>query len=181
MTTFGEIEALFAARGAAMYFGEDISEAEHALQAAALAEAAGADDSLVIAALLHDIGHLLHDQGEDVAERGEDAHHEDIGYAWLAQRFGSDVSEPARLHVEAKRYLCSTDPTYIRGLSPASTQSLELQGGPMRPAEVAAFEANPHGAAAGRLRRWDDGAKVVDLDVPQLSYYRSRIERLTTR
>lgn len=181
MTTFDEIEALFAARGAALYFGEDISEAEHALQAGALAEAAGADEALILAALLHDVGHLLHDRGEDVADRGEDARHEEVGYAWLADRFGPEVSEPARLHVAAKRYLCATDPAYTHGLSPASKQSLELQGGPMRSTEVAAFEANPHASAAARLRRWDDGAKIVDLDVPGLSHYRERIERLTTR
>jgi phosphonate degradation associated HDIG domain protein len=181
VTTFGEIEALFAERGAALYFGEAITEEEHALQSAALAEDTGAGDALVVAALLHDVGHLLHDQGEDVAERGEDARHEEVGHAWLAGRFGPEVCEPARLHVAAKRFLCATDPSYVRGLSPASRHSLELQGGPMRPAEVAAFEATPHAAAAARLRRWDDGAKVVGLDVPGLDHYRVRIEKLATR
>src|SRR5690349_10889305 len=134
MDVVDTIAGLFASRGQALYFGEAVSEAEHALQAAHLAEREGAGDDLVAAALLHDIGHLLHGLGEDVADRGVDGRHEVAGHAWLARWFAPAVAEPVRLHVAAKRYLCATDPAYLARLSPASRQSLELQGGPFSPA-----------------------------------------------
>jgi gamma-butyrobetaine dioxygenase len=176
-----EIADLLATRGRALYFGEAVTEAEHALQSAALAEAEGAEDILVAAALLHDVGHLLHNHGEDVAERGIDGRHEEIGCGWLKKWFGPDVAEPVRLHVAAKRYLCAVDPSYLARLSAASRHSLELQGGPFSAAEVKAFEQNPHHAAAVRLRRWDDTAKVVGLQVPPFDHYRPRLESLVAR
>ena len=130
MDLYATIEGLFATRGRALYFGEAVSEAEHALQSAALARADGAGDTLVVAALLHDVGHLLHGLGEDLAERGLDGRHEEVGHAWLSDYFGPAVAEPVRLHVAAKRYLCAVEPAYLTGLSPASRQSLGLQGGP---------------------------------------------------
>ena len=48
---------IFARRGAESYLGEPVTMAEHMLQGAWLAEAEGAPDELVAAALLHDIGH----------------------------------------------------------------------------------------------------------------------------
>ena len=170
-----QLAELFATRGRAAYFGEAVSEAEHALQAADLAAKAGADDALIVAALLHDVGHLLHGLDESIADRGLDGRHEDAGHAWLVGRFGPEVAEPVRLHVAAKRYLCAVDPTYLDGLSPSSVKSLHLQGGPMSATEVAAFERHPHHAAAVRLRRWDDGAKVPGLVVPPFDDYRDRI------
>ena len=166
---------MFQERGEDAYLGEPVSQAEHALQAAHRAEADGAADALVVAALLHDVGHLLHDLDEDIAERGIDARHEHAGGSWLAQNFGPEVAEPARLHVDAKRYLCAVEGAYLDGLSPASKRSLSLQGGPMTPAEVARFAANPHQREAVRLRRWDDEAKVPGLDVPGLEHYLDRI------
>ncbi|MGF1609824.1 MAG: phosphonate degradation HD-domain oxygenase [Kiloniellales bacterium] len=156
---------LYDERGA-LHYGEGVSQREHALQAAALARAEGADDALVTAALLHDIGHLLHKRGEDVAARGIDAKHEAIGAGWLARHFGPAVCEPVRLHVAAKRYLCAVEPGYEARLSPASTVSIALQGGRMRTDEAAAFEALPFAAAALRLRRWDEAAKDIDLATP---------------
>src|SRR5262245_59824648 len=126
---------LFRVAGRAAYFGEPVSQEEHALQCAHLAEHDGADNALVVAALLHDIGHLLHQQGEDIADRGTDAHHESIGQKWLMRRFGPAVAEPVRLHVAAKRFLCATDPRYQAQLSPASQLSLKLPGGPFTPPE----------------------------------------------
>src|SRR5262245_8960167 len=108
---------LFLIAGRAAYFGEPVSQEEHALQCAELAEKDGADDALVIAALLHDVGHLLHHRGEDIAERGSDAQHELIGQKWLMRRFGLAVAEPVRLHVAAKRFLCATDSSYQVQLS----------------------------------------------------------------
>src|SRR5262245_2706994 len=178
MDIINAIADLFEHEGRAAYFGEAVSEAEHALQAADLAVRDGADDALVVAALLHDVGHLLHGLGENFADRGLDGRHDEVGHAWLARWFGPAVAEPVRLHVAAKRYLCATDPAYLRLLSPSSQRSLELQCGPFTPADVAAFEHNPHHTAAVRLRYWDDAAKVPGLSVPPLDHYRPRLARL---
>lgn len=135
MTIVDEIMDLFSRRGAAAYHGEAVSQTEHALQAAELAEREGAADNLVAAALLHDVGHLLDGQDEDLADRGLDGRHEEAGCSWLAAYFGPNVTEPIRLHVAAKRYLCAVDPGYLAGLSPSSSLSLSLQGGPMEAEE----------------------------------------------
>jgi phosphonate degradation associated HDIG domain protein len=170
-----EIENLFSCYGGAAYLGEAVSQLEHALQAAFLADQAAAPPELVIAALLHDIGHLLHGLPEAIAEEGIDARHEDLGAAWLDAHFGPAVTEPIRLHVAAKRYLCAVDLDYRRALSPASEISLKLQGGPADPAQIRDFEANPHSTAAVQLRRWDDAAKVPGLPVPGVERYRERL------
>ena len=170
-----QIVELFDKKGDEAYFGENVSQLEHALQSAALAVEAGADNTLVVAALLHDIGHLTHEEGEDAADRGIDTRHEDDGEAWLSQYFPPSVTEPIKLHVAAKRYLCATDSQYLSILSEASVKSLELQGGPMSEQEVAEFEANPFYKEAVELRRWDDTAKVVGLEVPTLEFYVDRI------
>jgi phosphonate degradation associated HDIG domain protein len=170
------IVAIFEAKGGAAYFGEPVSQLEHALQTAYHAARDDAPDWLVAAALLHDIGHLLHDMPEHVADLGIDARHEDIGHAWLAQYFGPQVTAPVGMHVAAKRYLCATDPEYLRLLSPASVASLQLQGGPFTAAETHAFEQRPFAREAVRLRRWDDLAKVPGMRVPGLQHYRTAIE-----
>ncbi len=176
MNIIDEIEALFLTRGEAAYFGEAVSQVEHALQAARLAESENASDALVVAALLHDVGHLVHGLDETIADQGIDGRHEVAGHQWLGSHFGPEVTEPIRLHVAAKRYLCAVEPSYQEGLSPASRKSLELQGGPFRPEEVAAFEANPHWDAAVRLRRWDDAAKIPGWVVPGLEHYRTKLQ-----
>jgi phosphonate degradation associated HDIG domain protein len=176
MKIVDEIIELFQRHGDAAYHGEAISQTEHALQAAALAEQQGASDTLVVAALLHDIGHLLDGQDEDLADRGFDGHHEEAGCAWLAAHFGPEVTEPIRLHVTAKRYLCAVDPVYLGRLSPASRLSLSLQGGPLEAEKLADFESSPLHHDAIRLRHWDDTAKVPGLKVPGLEYYRARLE-----
>ena len=135
-------------------------------------------DTLVVAALLHDIGHLLHGLPEHIADKGIDGRHEAVGEAWLAPQAGPAVTEPLRLHVAAKRYLCAVDSDYMALLSPTSIKSLRLQGGPYTDDEVEAFEKNPHYQNAVRLRRWDDQAKVAGLDVPDLAHYRSVLERV---
>src|SRR5690348_1669067 len=130
---------LFARRGAAAYVGESVSQEAHALQTAALAEAEGATETLIVAALLHDLGHLIHDRGDDIAERGIDARHEAIGAVHLARFFAAAVVEPVRLHVAAKRYLCAADAGYYAALSPGSKRSLALQGGAFDAAAAARF------------------------------------------
>ena len=175
MKIIDEIFSLFKTRGAAAYHGEAVSQTEHALQSAELAGREGASDQLVVAALLHDIGHLLDGHDEDFAERGHDGRHEHAGCAWLSAHVGPAVTEPIRLHVAAKRFLCSVDPDYLAGLSNASRVSLRLQGGPMSAVERAEFEANPYFRDAVRLRHWDDTAKIPELAVPGLEHYRDRL------
>jgi predicted HD phosphohydrolase len=142
------------------------------LQAAAYATRDKAPPELVAAALLHDYGHLVHDLPEDSAEHGVDTRHEELGFAFLERSFPPGVTDPIRLHVAAKRYLVAVDPAYRNELSPASLLSLELQGGPMSPAEADSFASRPHAAAACRLRRWDDAGKEPGLPVPSLESYR---------
>ncbi len=116
LASLEDLEALYAQRGGLRY-GEDLTQLEHALQCAALAEKQSAPPSLVAAALLHDLGHLL--VTEDDAARADD-HHEATGARALAGLFGGEVREPIALHVMAKRYLCFTDRSYYAALSPAS-------------------------------------------------------------
>ena len=178
MNIADEILAIFNRRGAGAYFGEDVSMTEHALQAAYFAQAAAAPPSLVLAALLHDIGHLIEDVPDDLADWTSDAHHEQIGGQWLARRFRSEVSEPVRLHVPAKRYLLATDDKYFAKLSPASVVTLKLQGGPMTAQEVAKFQTERYGKDAVRIRQCDDQGKVAGLKTPGLTDYCSMIEAL---
>ena len=166
-----EVFRLMRERGGNAYFGEPVSQREHALQAAWLATEAKSCPALVVAALLHDVGHLLHDFAENAADDGVDTRHEDTGYRWLQDRFGPEIAEPVRAHVAAKRYLCLVDPDYFAMLSPASVQSLALQGGPFTAQEAAAFESFPWHADAVCLRRWDDAAKIPGLNVPDLEEY----------
>jgi phosphonate degradation associated HDIG domain protein len=176
MTTVDTIMEMFAVAGKAAYYGEEVSQTEHALQTAHLAVSAGANDELIVAALLHDIGHMLRGLPENVARHGVDDTHEEIGAAWLERHFGPAVSVPVRLHVPAKRYLCAVDPTYRAGLSSASQLSLQLQGGPMSSIEARRFEREARLKAAVALRRWDDGAKVCGLDVPGLDAFRESLK-----
>lgn len=162
---------VFARRGAEEYLGEPVSMAQHMLQAAAIAEAEGADQELVAAALLHDIGHFIGEFGTYSPEATVDHRHEVEAVRALAGRMPSRVVDCVRLHVAAKRYLCAVEPTYLACLSPASVHTLQLQGGPMDVDEVAAFEAEPHHADAVRVRRWDDGGKVAGHDVPGLEHH----------
>lgn len=172
------IFAAFRARGSDAYLGEPVSLSEHMLQTAQAAEADGADAVLVGSALLHDYGHLVHELPEDSAEHGVDTLHEEAGAAWLEAHFVPRVTEPLRLHVQAKRYLCAVEPGYLGSLSGASVHSLRVQGGPMDRAEAAGFEASPWCTSALRLRRWDDAAKDPAAQVPALGYYRPLLRQL---
>jgi phosphonate degradation associated HDIG domain protein len=174
MTLARELLEIFAGRATRRYGLADINQLQHALQSAALAERQGEDAALIAAALLHDVGHMIHDQGEDPAALGIDDRHEQGGAAWLAERFGPEVSEPVRLHVAAKRYLVSTEPDYAARLSADSVRSLELQGGFMDAAAQAAFRAEPHAEAALRLRRIDEAAKDPHASTPSFEYFLAR-------
>jgi phosphonate degradation associated HDIG domain protein len=171
-----KLSAIYSEAGAHAYFGEPVTTLEHSLQTAYFARLANASDALVIAALLHDIGHLIESAPADLADWATDAHHEESGGRWLAAHFAADVSEPVRLHVAAKRYLCAKQPRYTGRLSDASVRTLQLQGGRMSPAEAAAFESNPHWRDAVRLREWDDRGKVAGLRTPEFADYGELIE-----
>jgi len=175
-----DLFALYASPAARRMYDEDVTELEHALQAAALARADDAPDHLVAAALLHDVGHLVADDNVGLDEElTDDFQHERVGARYLTRWFGPEVTAPVALHVAAKRYLCAVDDTYFDRLSASSVRSLRLQGGPMSTSEVEAFERRPHHREATLLRRWDDHAKIAGLDVPVLDDYRSLISRLT--
>jgi [1-hydroxy-2-(trimethylamino)ethyl]phosphonate dioxygenase len=181
MSIVDEILALYGRKGAGAYFGECVSMTEHGLQAAHFAREAGASPALVVAALLHDVGHLVEEVPDDIADWTADTGHERIGARWLAARFPAEVSEPVRLHVPAKRYLLATDPEYLTRLSPASVATLRLQGGPMSAAEAARFEAEAFHEEAILVRRCDDRGKVKDLKTPGLPDYGAMIEALALR
>jgi len=180
------IAELFGSAGARDYLGEPVTVAAHLLQAGAIAEADGAPPALVAAALLHDVGHL---RGADVAVAevsgrelmaGSDNRHGARGAAWLARWFAPAVTEPVRLHVAAKRYLCAVEPSYFALLSQASVYTLAVQGGPMSTAEAREFEASQYAADAVRVRRWDDQAKDPAAVVPGFGHYRPLLAELST-
>ena len=166
----------FMTRRGSAHYEEEVTQLEHALQCAHFAREGGGRAHAITAALLHDLGHLLLD--EHAASEGstdEDRNHEESGATFLEPYFPPEVTEPVRLHVPAKRYLCTRDGSYYKTLSTASQHSFELQGGPLSEAERAEFAKNPHLDGALQLRRWDDLAKVTDLEVPPLESYREDV------
>jgi gamma-butyrobetaine dioxygenase len=178
MSVIDDISSLYAARGSAAYFGEAVSMTEHGLQTAHFAELEGARETVIAAALLHDIGHLIATVPDDLADWTVDARHEATGALWLGKWFGAEVAEPVRLHVRAKRYLCAVDPTYFSQLSSASVLTLKLQGGPMPADEVASFEAEPGCRDALVVRRCDDRGKVAGLATRRLEDYHRLLQSL---
>jgi phosphonate degradation associated HDIG domain protein len=177
MNIVAKIFTLFQEKGQGMYFGEAVTETEHALQCANLAEQSGAEPELIVAALLHDVGHLIHGLPEHIAQQGIDGLHEQAGAKWLKNYFGPAVVDPVRLHVAAKRYLCAVEPAYHAGLSEASKLSLQLQGGRFAHDDVSTFEQEPEFRSAVAVRRWDDAAKVRGLTVSPLEHYRGYLEK----
>jgi len=175
MSAVDEIFAVYMSRGSNAYGGERVSQLEHALQTALLAEQSGADSPLIVASLLHDYGHLIHKSGAGAA-RHVNYCHEALGAENLAAFFGDAVTVPIRLHVEAKRFLCGIAHEYAKILSPASSRSLELQGGSFTAGEADAFIQRPFAADAVKLRRWDESAKQFALRTPDLEYFRPHLE-----
>jgi len=177
MSVIETIFSLFDRYGNDLY-GEDATQISHALQCAALARAHDCPDTLVAAALLHDVGQFVENAGLMAKRCGIDARHEDLGSQLLAEAFPASITEPIRLHVAAKRYLCAADLAYAQRLSAASLLSLQLQGGPMSGEECAVFEREPYFADAVTLRRFDDAGKAADLEDVDLSFYRPMLEAL---
>jgi phosphonate degradation associated HDIG domain protein len=177
------IAQLFARHGDTPYDGarrESVSALEHALQCAQLAEWAQAPAPLVAAALLHDIGHFLAPESTAARDDMDDAH-EAVGASFLRSAFGPGLSEPVRLHVQAKRCLVRIDAGYAARLSPASVHSLALQGGPLRDDALAEFTALPQAQDAIALRRWDDLAKEPGVRTPPLDYYLALLHELMSQ
>ncbi|WP_231912490.1 HD domain-containing protein [Rhodococcus sp. EPR-157] len=157
-------------------YDESVTQLEHGLQCAHLAEQAGFDSTAQIAALLHDIGHLILDEHAGHGDfLDDDLGHEIVGARLLTRWFGAEIGQPVALHVPAKRYLVATEPGYADGLSEASVRSLEVQGGPMTPDEVDRFTQRPNYRLAVDLRRWDDQGKVPDAATPPLSHWRQAL------
>ena len=175
---YSEIEELFTSGVSEEYLGEDVKLVEHMLQCAALAREAGVSDELVVASLLHDIGHLLIPSSATDYDSGVDAHHDEVGAAWVADRFPEAVSEPVRLHVEAKQYLVATDAGYLAKLSEASRRTLEMQGGVFSKEQAESFISQPWAREGVQLRIWDDLGKVRGKVVPELGTYREAIVKL---
>ena len=173
-----KIVDILANKGHAQYGTEVVTQLEHALQCATLAKQENSTPALVTASLLHDFGHLVHNLGEDAAERGIDDRHEHRALGYLKQIFSDAVTEPIRMHVNAKRYLCAVDSDYWAALSPASKTSLELQGGIYSEAEAADFISQPYAKDAVKLRVWDDLAKVKDLETSNLEDFVPTIEKV---
>lgn len=174
--TINQILDLYRRRGQAQYGGEAVSQLEHALQCATLAEDNGESPELITACLLHDLGHLVHHLGDDPAQRGIDDRHEYRAIPVLETLFPEAVTTPIRLHVAAKRYLCAIDEGYWAALSPASKLSLELQGGIFSKTMADTFIDQLNAPQAVRLRRWDDQAKVENLKTPDLDHFQPILE-----
>ena len=172
---------LFRTKGGREYDGEGVSQLEHALQTAHHAERAGAPPALVCAALLHDVGHMLNDRGETPTLRGVDDEHQNAALPFLRPHFPEAVTEPIRLHVDAKRYLCAVRPGYREALSADSKRSLELQGGVFAPAQAERFIDQPFAADAVKVRLWDDAAKVPGLPTPGLAHFEAVLRTVCRR
>jgi phosphonate degradation associated HDIG domain protein len=173
-----EIFVIYSNKAIRRYGLSNVNQLQHALQAAALAEQNGEPASMIVAALVHDIGHMVHDLGEDPAKDGVDDLHEQRGAEFLALHFGPEVVEPVRLHVPAKRYLCAVDPAYFSKLSDDSVRSLALQGGPMNSSEVSDFERLPFANEAIRLRRLDEAAKDPKAETAPVTHFMRYVDEV---
>jgi phosphonate degradation associated HDIG domain protein len=178
-----ELEAIYIESGARRYevgaADGGVTQLQHALQCARLAEQAGAGDELIVAALLHDLGHLIQRDAHGELDPSLDDAHQYIALPFLRRWYGPGVLEPIKLHVDAKRYLCAIEPGYGERLSAGSRHSLELQGGPFELAQATRFIQRPYAADAVALRRWDDRAKDVAAIVPSFGYWRPLLREVS--
>ncbi|MDJ0614533.1 MAG: HD domain-containing protein [Rhizobiaceae bacterium] len=170
--------SIFDRRGGEEYLGEPVTMGEHMLQGATLAEKAGMPDEIIVAALLHDVGHFTSEFGMFTMDDTEDRHHEDAGAEALAEFFPTIVTDCVRYHVAAKRYLCATKPEYFNRLSEASVLSLNLQGGPMTADEVAEFERNPNLEDIIKVRYLDEAGKDPDMKTPDFWHFAPMVQRV---
>jgi [1-hydroxy-2-(trimethylamino)ethyl]phosphonate dioxygenase len=173
--------SIFDRRGGEEYLGEPVTMGEHMLQGATIAEQNGQPEEIIVAALLHDIGHFTSEFGTFTMDDTEDRHHEDAGGEVLERFFPTVITDCVRYHVAAKRYLCATRPEYLSLLSEASVRSLNLQGGPMQPDEVAAFESNPNLEKIVAVRYLDDAGKHPQMETPDFWHFAPMVQRMVNR
>ena len=155
-----EISDLFGNYGE-QFYGEKCNQRCHAISSAYYAREQGYAENIVVAALLHDIGHFIaHERGyPNCAELGY-PEHAILAADWLSERgFPEEITEPIRYHVMAKRYRATT--SHVT-LSAASEQTLALQGGRLTVAEAQSFAAHPYFEAAILLRECDDSGKPAE-------------------
>ncbi|MEY8097229.1 HD domain-containing protein [Falsihalocynthiibacter sp. S25ZX9] len=170
--------SIFDRRGGEEYLGEPVTMGEHMLQGATIAEQNGQSEEIIVAALLHDIGHFTSEFGTYSPDDTEDRHHEDAGAEVLERFFQTVITDCCRYHVAAKRYLCATKPEYFSRLSAASVHTLHLQGGPMSVEEVAEFERNPNLKDIIAVRYLDDAGKREDMKTPDFWHFAPMVQRL---
>jgi [1-hydroxy-2-(trimethylamino)ethyl]phosphonate dioxygenase len=173
--------SIFDRRGGEEYLGEPVTMGEHMLQGATIAEQNGQPEEIIVAALLHDIGHFTSEFGTFTMDDTEDRHHEDAGGEVLERFFPTVITDCVRYHVAAKRYLCATRPEYLSLLSEASVHSLNLQGGPMQPDEVAVFESNPNLEKIVAVRYLDDAGKHPQMETPDFWHFAPMVQRMVNR
>ncbi len=169
---------IFERCGDAEYLGEPVTMAQHMLQGATIAENNKMDEDIIVAALLHDIGHFTSEFGTFSMNDTQDRFHEEAGAKVLEEFFPSLITDCVRYHVAAKRYLCATKPAYFNRLSTASIHSLNLQGGPMNNDEVKAFEENPNLAKIIQVRYLDEAAKDPDMETPDYWHFAPMVQRV---
>jgi [1-hydroxy-2-(trimethylamino)ethyl]phosphonate dioxygenase len=173
--------SIFDRRGGEEYLGEPVNMGQHMLQGATIAQQNGQSEEIIVAALLHDIGHFTSEFGTFTMDDTEDRHHEDAGGRVLERFFPSVIVDCVRHHVAAKRYLCATRPEYFRRLSEASIHSLNLQGGPMSAEEVAQFERHPNLSQIVAVRYLDDAGKRPDMETPDYWHFAPMVQRMVDR
>ncbi len=175
------IADIFERRGEEEYLGEAVTMAEHMLQGATIGEQNNLDETIIVATLLHDIGHFTSEFGTYSSGDTKDRFHEEAGAKVLERFFPSVITDCVRYHVAAKRYLCATRPDYLKRLSSASLHSLQLQGGPMSAEEVASFETQPNLAQIIQVRYLDDAGKHKDMKTPPFSHFAPMVQAIVDR
>jgi phosphonate degradation associated HDIG domain protein len=176
--TIAHVFGIWEQHGQDDYIGEPVSQLEHAAQAAALAEAAGHDEEVVLAAFFHDFGHLCCPEAESMDGYGT-VDHEKVGADHLrGLGFPERLCRLIESHVSAKRFLTFKNPAYLGRLSEASLMTLAFQGGPMTPEEAAAFESDPLFPLYLQMRTWDEQAKEEQVPLPDLDRYRAMTRRV---
>lgn len=175
------IGEIFERCGDEEYLGEPVTMAEHMLQGATLAEKKGMPEDIIVAALLHDIGHFTSELGTFTMDDTQDRYHEEAGAKVLEKFFPTVITDCVRYHVAAKRYLCATNNAYFQRLSPASVHSLNLQGGPMTGEEVIEFEKNPNLEKIIQVRYLDDAGKSADMLTPDFWHFAPMVQRIVNR
>jgi gamma-butyrobetaine dioxygenase len=178
MSAYLEVKEIFESAKAEEYLGEDITLVEHMIQCAELARANNAQDWLIVAALLHDIGHVLVPDAASAQDSGIDMHHDDVGAEWISKRFPNNIEQVIRLHVDAKKYLVATDANYYSQLSEASKITLEIQGGKFSESEATDFIQQQYAYEAVQLRRWDDASKIRGAVTTRIADYADLIREV---